>query len=72
MGRVGLGMLLLLGFSAGLACVLMGMGILVLCVGNVLPASRKITGSAAFQFVPVASAALITCVGVVMTVVSLA
>ena len=72
LGRVGLGMLLLLGFSAGLACVLMGMGILVLCVGNVLPASRKITGSAAFQFVPVASAALITCVGVVMTVVSLA
>ena len=71
LGRVGLGMLLLVGFSAGLACVLMGMGILVLCVGNILPASRKLTGTRAFQFVPVASAALITCVGLVMTVVSL-
>jgi ABC-type nickel/cobalt efflux system permease component RcnA len=72
LGRTGLGMLLLVGFSAGLACVLMGMGVLVLCVGNLLPAGKKITGSRAFQFVPVASAALITCVGLVMTVVSLA
>jgi nickel/cobalt exporter len=72
LGRVGLGMLLLVGFSAGLACVLMGMGILVLCVGNLLPASKKITGSRAFRLMPVASAALITCVGLVMTVVSLA
>jgi ABC-type nickel/cobalt efflux system permease component RcnA len=72
LGRVGLGMLLLVGFSAGLACVLMGMGILVLCVGNLLPASKKLTGSRAFRLMPVASAALITCVGLVMTVVSLA
>jgi ABC-type nickel/cobalt efflux system permease component RcnA len=72
LSRTGLGMLLLLGFSAGLACVLMGMGVLVLCVGNLIPAGRKITGSSAFQFLPVASAALITCVGLVMTVVSLA
>ena len=71
LGRTGLGMMLLVGFSAGLACVLMGMGMLVLCVGNLLPAGKKITGSRAFQFVPVASAALITCVGLVMTVVSL-
>ncbi len=72
LGRVALGMLLLVGFSAGLAVVLMGMGVLVLCVGNLLPASRKITGSRAFRLMPVASAALITCVGLVMTVVSLA
>ena len=72
LGRAGLGMLLLVGFSLGLAVVLMGMGILVLCVGNMLPASRKITGSRAFRLMPVASAALITCVGLVMTVVSLA
>jgi ABC-type nickel/cobalt efflux system permease component RcnA len=72
LGRTGLGMLLLVGFSAGLACVLMGMGVLVLCVGNLLPAGKAITGSRAFRFVPVASAALITCVGLVMTVVSLA
>ena len=72
LGRVGLGMLLLVGFSAGLACVLMGMGVLVLCVGSLLPASQKVTGSRVYKLAPVASAALITCVGLVMTVVSLA
>jgi nickel/cobalt transporter (NicO) family protein len=71
LGRVGLGMLLLVGFSAGLAVVLMGMGVLVLCVGNLLPASQKVTGSRAFKLLPVASAALIACVGLVMTGVSL-
>ena len=71
LGRTGLGMLLLVGFSAGLACVLMGMGVLVLCVGNLLPGSRQVTGSRAFRMLPVASAALITCVGLVMTGVSL-
>ena len=71
LGRTALGMLLLVGFSAGLAVVLMGMGVLVLCVGNLLPAGRKVTGSRAFQLLPVASAALIACVGLVMTGVSL-
>jgi nickel/cobalt exporter len=71
LGRVGLGILLLVGFSAGLAVVLMGLGVLVLCVGNLLPASRKVTGSRAFQLLPVASAALIACIGLVMTGVSL-
>jgi nickel/cobalt exporter len=71
LGRTGLGMLLLVGFSAGLAVVLMGMGVLVLCVGNLLPAGRRVTGSRAFQLLPVASAALIACVGLVMTGVSL-
>ena len=71
LGRVGLGMLLLVGFSAGLATVLMGMGVLVLCVGNLLPASRRFTATRAFRLVPIASAALITCVGLVMTCVSL-
>ena len=71
LGRTGLGMLLLVGFSAGLAVVLMGMGVLVLTVGNLLPASRRLTGSRAFQFLPVASAAAISCIGLVMTGVSL-
>jgi len=71
LGRVGLGILLLVGFSAGLAVVLMGLGVLALCVGNLLPASRKVTCSRAFQLLPVASAALIACVGLVMTGVSL-
>ena len=71
LGRVGLGILLLVGFSAGLAAVLMGMGVLVLCVGNLLPSSERFTGSRAFQLLPVASAAVIACVGLVMTGVSL-
>jgi ABC-type nickel/cobalt efflux system permease component RcnA len=71
LGRVGLGILLLVGFSAGLSVVLMGMGVLVLCVGNLLPSSQKVTGSRAFQLLPVASAAIIACVGLVMTGVSL-
>jgi ABC-type nickel/cobalt efflux system permease component RcnA len=71
LGRVGLGMMLLVGFSMGLAVVLMGMGVLVLCVGNMLPAAGKVTDSRAFKLLPVASAAVITCVGVVMTGVSL-
>jgi len=71
LGRTGLGMLLLVGFSAGLAVVLMGMGVLVLCIGNLLPASRKVTESKVFRLLPVASAALITCIGLVMTGVSL-
>ena len=71
LGRTGLGMLLLVGFSTGLAVVLMAMGVLVLCVGDLLPASRKVTGSRAFQLLPVASAALIACVGLLMTGVSL-
>ncbi len=71
LGRTGLGMLLLVGFSMGLATVLMGMGVLVLCVGNLLPATQKFTGSRAFKLLPVASAGLITCVGLVMTCVSL-
>jgi ABC-type nickel/cobalt efflux system permease component RcnA len=71
LGRTGLGMLLLVGFSAGLAVVLMGMGVLVLCVGNLLPAGRKIVESRRFRLLPVASAAFITCIGLVMTGVSL-
>jgi ABC-type nickel/cobalt efflux system permease component RcnA len=70
LGRVALGMLLLVGFSAGLAAVLMGMGILVLSVGNLLPSAQKFTGSRAFRLLPVASAGLITCVGLVMTAMS--
>jgi ABC-type nickel/cobalt efflux system permease component RcnA len=71
LGRVGLGLLLLVGFSAGLATVLMGIGMLVLFAGSLLPSSRRVTGSRAFRLLPVASAALITCVGIVITCVAL-
>ncbi|MEO8597451.1 MAG: hypothetical protein ABI759_29305 [Candidatus Solibacter sp.] len=71
LGRVGLGLFLLLGFSAGLAAVLMGIGVLVLSASHLLPSTGKLTRSRAFQLLPVASAAAITCAGVVMTGVSL-
>jgi nickel/cobalt exporter len=71
LGRVGLGLILLLGFSLGLATVLMGIGAAVLFAAHLLPATQKVTGSSAFRLLPVASAAMITCVGLVMTCVSL-
>lgn len=71
LGRVGLGLVLLVGFSAGLAAVLMGIGAAVLFAANLLPASQRVTQSRPFRLLPVASAALIACVGLVMTCVSL-
>ncbi|HXK03345.1 MAG TPA: hypothetical protein VMS37_13140 [Verrucomicrobiae bacterium] len=71
LGRVGLGLILLVGFSAGLATVLIGIGAAVLFAAHLLPASQKVTGSRTFRLLPVVSAAMITCVGLVMTCVAL-
>jgi len=71
LGRAGLGLILLVGFSAGLATVLIAIGAAVLFAAHLLPAGQKITGSRTFRLLPVASAAMITCVGLVMTCVSL-
>jgi ABC-type nickel/cobalt efflux system permease component RcnA len=71
LGRIALGIVLLMGFSLGLAAVLMLMGMLALYARSLMPASKKLTSSPAFALLPVASAAFITCVGIVMTVVSL-
>jgi len=50
---------------------LMGIGAAVLFAAHLLPASQKVTGSRTFRLLPVASAAMITCVGLVMTCVAL-
>ncbi|MFN7998993.1 MAG: hypothetical protein U0Q18_35550 [Bryobacteraceae bacterium] len=71
LGRTGLGMLLLVAFSAGLAVVLMGIGVLVLYAKHLLPDSRKTAANPAFRIIPVLSAALIVCIGLLMTGVSL-
>jgi nickel/cobalt transporter (NicO) family protein len=71
LGRVGLGMLLLVGFSAGLALVLMGIGVVVLYAKHLLPDSKRAVQHPAFRLIPVVSAAIILCVGLVMTGVSL-
>jgi ABC-type nickel/cobalt efflux system permease component RcnA len=69
--RVGLGLILLVAFSAGLASVLTAIGMTVLYAKTFLPDSQKTARSAAFRYLPVASAAIITCAGVLMTAVAL-
>ena len=71
LGRVGLGLTLLVAFSLGLAGVLMAIGLAVLYAKHLLPDSQKTSRHAAFRLIPVASAAIIVCVGLVMTGVSL-
>jgi len=71
LGRVALGLFLLIAFSAGLAIVLMGIGVLVLYAKQLLPDSRKTAAHPAFRIIPVLSAALIVCIGLLMTGVSL-
>jgi nickel/cobalt exporter len=71
--RVGLGLLLLVSFSLGLALVLMAIGVLVIYAKNLLPSGSA--GNPFFQpvvqWMPVASAAVVMVLGVVMTGVSL-
>ncbi len=67
--RVGLGLLLLVSFSLGLALVLMAIGVLVIYAKNLLPSGSG--GNPFFRWMPVASAAVVMLLGVVMTGVSL-
>ncbi len=71
LGRAGLGLLLLVSFSTGLALVLMAIGVAVLYAKNLLPDSQKTAGHPAFRLIPVFSAGIIVCIGLVMTGVSL-
>jgi ABC-type nickel/cobalt efflux system permease component RcnA len=71
LGRIGLGLSLLVAFSLGLAGVLMAIGLIVLYAKHLLPDSQKTSRHPAFRLIPVASAAIIVCVGIIMTGVSL-
>jgi len=71
LGRVGTGLVLLLGFSAGLAIVLMAIGMAVLYAKHLIPDSAKAAASPAFRLLPVLSAAVILSIGLVMTAISL-
>lgn len=71
LGRIGLGLGLLVAFSLGLAGVLMAIGLIVLYAKQLLPDSEKASHHVAFRLIPVASAAVIVCVGLIMTGVSL-
>ncbi len=67
LGRVALGLTLLMAFSAGLAVVLTSVGLIVLYASHLLPDSGKIAASAGFRYLPVASAALVVGIGAAMT-----
>jgi nickel/cobalt exporter len=67
--RVGLGLVLLVAFSLGLAIVLMGIGVLVIYAKNLLP--ERTGASPFFRWMPVASAAVVLVLGLLMTGVSL-
>jgi ABC-type nickel/cobalt efflux system permease component RcnA len=71
LGRIALGLTLLVAFSAGLAVVLMAIGMAALYAKHLLPDSQKTARSVAFRYIPVASAALIASIGAVMTGVAL-
>ncbi|HTS31888.1 MAG TPA: hypothetical protein VMH81_38725 [Bryobacteraceae bacterium] len=71
LGRIALGLTLLVAFSAGLAVVLSAIGLAVLYAKHLLPDRDKKATSLAFRYLPVASAAIITCAGIIMTGVAL-
>src|SRR5581483_10428462 len=70
-GRAGLGLVLLIAFSLGLAGVLMAIGMAVIYAKNWLPESAKHGQHPVLRFAPVASAIMILCVGMLMTAASL-
>jgi len=71
LGRVGLGLMLLLAFSLGLAGVLMATGMIVLYAKRALPVRAAQSRGPWLQWIPVGSAALVTVVGMVLTGVAL-
>lgn len=65
--RIALGLALLVFFSLGLAGVLIAIGATVLYGSKLIPDRDSAARHGAFRYLPVASAALIVCVGFVMT-----
>ena len=72
LGHVGLGLILLVAFSLGLAGVLMATGMMVLYAKHWLPDPVTASRHPLFRLVPVLSAVVIVCLGLVMTWVSVA
>jgi ABC-type nickel/cobalt efflux system permease component RcnA len=71
LGRIALGLTLLVAFSAGLAIVLTSIGLAVLYARHLLPHGESAARGKLLRYLPVASAAFIICVGIAMTWVSL-
>lgn len=71
LGHTGLGLILLVGFSCGLALVLMAVGVIVIQAKNLIPNRFAVTSHPFFRFVPVLSAVVVVCLGLGMTAISL-
>ncbi len=66
-GRIGFGLLLLVSFSVGLAVVLTATGLIVLYAKRFLPERKDRKPSTLASILPIASAAVITVIGIVLT-----
>jgi ABC-type nickel/cobalt efflux system permease component RcnA len=71
LGHVGLGLILLISFSLGLALVLMAIGMIVLYAKSWLPDPEGASRHPLLRLVPVLSAGVVVCLGLLMTGVSL-
>ena len=71
LGRTGVGLVLLIAFSLGLAGVLVAIGAAVLYAKSWLPEMSETSRKPFFRLVPVISAAVVTCIGVAMTLAAL-
>jgi ABC-type nickel/cobalt efflux system permease component RcnA len=70
LGHPGVGLVLLGGFSAGLALVLMACGALALYARHLLPKSEGMAQRPIFRLLPVFSAVVVICLGLAITGVS--
>jgi nickel/cobalt exporter len=70
LGHPGLGLVLLIGFSSGLAGVLMGIGMLALYARHLLPDGKAASQRPMFRLIPVFSAVVVICLGLAMSAVS--
>ena len=70
LGHAGLGLILLVGFSAGLAIVLMAFGILAVYARHMLPNSEEHVKAPLFRLIPIFSSVVVICLGLIMTAVS--
>jgi ABC-type nickel/cobalt efflux system permease component RcnA len=70
LGHPGVGLILLAGFSTGLALVLMAFGMLAIYAKHLLPKSDSATRSPLFRMIPVFSAVVVIVLGLAMTAVS--
>jgi ABC-type nickel/cobalt efflux system permease component RcnA len=70
LGRPALGLLLLFGFSTGLALVLMGIGVMALYARHLLPDGRAASQHPAFRLIPVFSSVAVIVLGLTITAAS--